>query len=163
MSTLSPRSYAWFEIGMTAQGRVINEAQEEASRKLVADVVSSAAEQLGVPPERVVVGGFSQGGIMSLSLLLTQPALLKAAMVMHSRLLDKVVPLIVPAAQLQGKKLWLSHGTDDQMITLAHAHAVRDRVQALPIELRYEEFPGGHSISGPELDGAVDWLGTLAS
>ena len=52
----------------------------------------AASEQLGIPPERVVVGGFSQGGIMALSLLLTQPALMHAALVWHSRLLQQVVP-----------------------------------------------------------------------
>jgi phospholipase/carboxylesterase len=58
--------------------------------------VQAVARQLGVPPQRVVLGGFSQGGIMALSLLRTQPALLHAAMVMHSRLLPEVDALAAP-------------------------------------------------------------------
>ena len=75
---LGPQAYAWFEFGVLPNGeRVINEAQEAASRQLVAQTVTAASSQLGLPANRVVVGGFSQGGIMSLSLLLTQPQLLR--------------------------------------------------------------------------------------
>ncbi|WP_332778435.1 alpha/beta hydrolase [Polaromonas sp.] len=154
-------SYAWFEFGVTAQGRVINEAQEAASRRLVAQTVEAAARQLGVPPERVVVGGFSQGGIMSLSLLLTQPQLMRAAMVLHSRLLPQVLPLVAPADQLRGKQLWVSHGLQDTVIPLASAHDIRDRASHLPLALSYAEFPGGHEIRPAELQAAMQWLEAL--
>jgi len=156
---LGPGSYAWFEFGITPGGeRRIDEAQELASRQLVAQTVASAAQQLDVPPERVVVGGFSQGGIMSLSLLLTQPQLLRGAMVLHSRLLPQVLPLIAPPEQLEGKQLWVSHGLQDQVIALASARDIRERVSRLPLTLSYTEYPGGHAIMAAELDAAMNWL-----
>lgn len=156
---LGPQSFAWFDFSVTPQGgRLINEAQEKASRTVVADTVNAAARQLGIPPERVVVGGFSQGGIMSLSLLLTQPQRMQAAMVLHSRLLEQVLPLVVPPAALEGKHLWLSHGTRDQVIPLVNAHKTRALVEKLPIVLRYTEFPNAHEITQPELSQAMAWL-----
>jgi phospholipase/carboxylesterase len=156
---LGPGSYAWFTFGVAPDGsRAINAAQEAASRPLVAQAVQAAAQQLGVPPERVVVGGFSQGGIMSLSLLLTQPALLHAAMVMHSRLLPEVLPLLAPPEQLRGRELWVSHGTEDTMIPLANAHQIRGTVTPLPIALTYKEYPGGHELRPAELRDAMAWL-----
>lgn len=163
-NVMGARAYAWFEFGVTAQGeRVINEAQEVASRQTVAQTVASAAQQLGIAPGRVVVGGFSQGGIMALSLLLTQPALLQAAMVLHSRLLPQIVPLVVDAEELKGKELWLSHGTRDQVIPLAHAHATRTFVNTMPVDLHYAEFPNAHEITGDELAQAMAWLGQLTA
>jgi phospholipase/carboxylesterase len=163
-NVMGPGAYAWFEFGVTAQGeRVINEAQEAASRQTVADTLSSAAQQLGIDAARVVVGGFSQGGIMSLSLLLTQPALLQAAMVLHSRLLPQVLPFVAPAAELQDKQLWVSHGTRDQVIALASAHATRALVQTLPIALRYTEYPNAHEITQQELGEAMAWLQQLST
>ena len=157
-------SYAWFEFGVSPQGqRVINEAQEVASRQLLVQTIASAAQQLGIASQQVVVGGFSQGGIMALSLLLSQPQGLQAAMVMHSRLLAQVLPLLAPAAALQGKQLWLSHGTRDQVIPLANAHAIKDLVQTLPITLRYEEYPSAHEIIAQELRDAMAWLEQVAS
>lgn len=156
-------SYAWFAFGVLPSGeRAINEAQEAASRQQLTQVIASAARQLNIPPERVVVGGFSQGGIMALSLLLTQPELMHAAMVMHSRLLGQITPLVVPPARLQGKQLWVSHGTLDQVLPLANAHAIRATVQALPIDLHYAEFPSAHEITRDELVQAMQWLGELA-
>ena len=73
--------------------RSYNTAQEAASRALVAQCVEAASAQLDIPPDRVVVGGFSQGGIMALSLLLTRPELMHAAVVWHSRLMAELLPL----------------------------------------------------------------------
>ncbi|MGH8848831.1 MAG: alpha/beta hydrolase [Polaromonas sp.] len=157
-------SYAWFQFGITPQGqRVINKAQEAASRQRVAETVSALSRQLGVPPERVVLGGFSQGGIMALSLLLTQPQIMHGAMVLHSRLLDEVLPLMAPPEQLQGRQLWVSAGARDQVLPLAHAHAIRDQVQQLPITLAYAEFPNAHEITPDELAQAMQWLQQLSA
>jgi len=162
-NVIGPGSYAWFEFAVTPGGeRLINEAQEAGSRETLAQLVASAAQQLGIPAERVVVGGFSQGGIMALSLLLTQPALQKGAMVMHSRLLPQVLPFVAPSAELQERQLWVSHGTRDQVIPLANAHATRAFVKTLPVDLHYAEFPNAHEITADELGQAMAWLGNLA-
>ena len=161
---MGPGSHAWFDFSIEPNGeRTINEVQEAQGRALVARTVESAAEQLGIPPERVVVGGFSQGGIMALSLLLTQPALLQAAMVWHSRLLPQVVPLAAPADALRGKQMWLSHGTHDNVIPLAHAQAIAQHMGPLPVAVTYREFPGAHEIRPAELSATVSWLESLAS
>ena len=157
--TLGPGSYCWFTFSVGPDGdRSIDAAQEAASRALLAQALRAAAEQLGVPTERVVVGGFSQGGIMSLSLLLTRPELLHAAMVMHSRLLPEVLPLVAPPQQLRGRELWVSHGTEDGVIPLANAHQIRNSVASLPIALSYREYPGGHELRPAELREAMAWL-----
>lgn len=161
---MGPGSHAWFDFSIEPGGeRSINETQEAESRALIARTIESAAEQLGIPPERVVVGGFSQGGIMALSLLLTQPALMQAAMVWHSRLLPQVIPLAAPADALRGKQLWLSHGIHDNVIPLANALAIAHHMAPLPVTVTYREFPGAHEIRPAELNATVTWLDSLAS
>ncbi|MEG2048151.1 MAG: alpha/beta fold hydrolase [Comamonas sp.] len=161
---MGPDAFAWFQFSVNADGsRTIAADQEAHSRALVAQTVQQAAEQLGVPPERVVVGGFSQGGIMSLSLLLTQPALLHGICVWHSRLLPEVLPLQVPAAQLAGRQVWLSHGTQDNVIPLTSAHLTRARLEPLPVTLSYHEYPCAHTIHPDELRDCVQWLQGLTA
>ena len=78
---MPPASWAWFEFAVRPDGsRDINAAQEAHSRALIQDSTTQAASALGIPASRVVLGGFSQGGIMAMSILRTQPALLRAAM-----------------------------------------------------------------------------------
>ena len=124
--------------------------------------VTALSKELGVPPERVVLGGFSQGGIMALSLLLTQPGLMQGAMVMHSRLPPEVLPLMAAPAALAGKQVWVSAGSRDQVLPLAQSHAIRDWVKALPLKLTYTEFANAHEITGEELGRAMGWLKSLA-
>lgn len=161
---MRPSAHAWFDFSIEPNGdRTINAPQEAESRALVARTIQAAAEQLGIPPERVVVGGFSQGGIMALSLLLTQPALMQAALVWHSRLLPQVLPLAAPADALRGKQLWLSHGTQDHVIPLSQAQAIARHMAPLPVAVTYREFPGAHEIRPTELEATVAWLQSLST
>ena len=161
---MGPGSHAWFDFSIEPGGaRSINEAQEAASRALVAQAVESAAKQLDIPPERTVVGGFSQGGIMALSLLLTRPELMHAALVWHSRLLAQVLPLQASHDALHGKKLWLSHGTHDNVIPLANALAISHHMAPLPVSVTYREFPSAHEIRPSELAATVAWLESLST
>jgi phospholipase/carboxylesterase len=160
---LGPGSHAWFEFSMAADGtRRIDRLQEAASRNAVAHSVLALGRELGVPPHRTVLGGFSQGGIMALSLLRTRPVLMQGAMVMHGRLLPEVDTLEGPPEALQGKALWVSHGQQDGVIPLASAQAIRDWATARPLALRYREFPGAHEIRLEELQAAMGWLDQLA-
>ena len=161
---MGPDAYAWFMFSVDAQGvRHIDEAQEQRSRVLLAQTVEAASAQLGIPASRVVVGGFSQGGIMSLSLLLTQPELLAGICVWHSRLLPQAVAAQVASERLQGRHAWISHGMQDDVIVLSSAHAIRDHLQALPVALRYEEYPCTHTIHPQELHNSMQWLDGLHS
>jgi phospholipase/carboxylesterase len=160
---MGQEAYAWFQFTVDADGtRHIDVQQERQARAWVQQDVEQAALQLGIPAERVVVGGFSQGGIMSLSQLLTRPQLLRAAMVWHGRLLPEVLPLQASDAALSGKSLWVSHGTHDNVIPLTSAHAIRDRAKRLPLNLCYQEYPGAHEIRPEELRASMQWLEDLA-
>lgn len=158
-----PNAFAWFMFSVNADGsRRIDEAQEMQSRALVAQAVAAASAQLGVPAKRVIVGGFSQGGIMSLSLLLTQPELLSGVCVWHSRLLPEMMASQVKAEQLQGRSAWVSHGTQDNVIPLSSAHAIRSHLQSLPLALRYQEYPCTHTIHPQEFSDSMQWLAERA-
>jgi phospholipase/carboxylesterase len=159
---MGQQAHAWFQFTVDTNGtRHINVAQERAAREQLERTVELAQKELGIPPERTVLGGFSQGGIMALSALLTRPATLRAAMVWHSRLLPEVRSLQAPAEQFSGKSLWISHGTYDNVIPLTSAHAMRDHVQALPLALEYREYASAHEIRPDELQASMAWLDGL--
>jgi phospholipase/carboxylesterase len=156
---LGPGSYAWFQFDVRPDGsRTIDGEQEQASRLALVREIAAHAERLGVPPVRVLVGGFSQGGIMALSLLLSEPALMHGAFALHSRLLPEVLTLAAPAAELAGKQLWVSHGLQDMVIPLPQAQRIREHFGALPVALDGADFPGGHELRPAELQQWIGWL-----
>ncbi len=159
---MGAQANAWFHFTVDASGtRHVDVAQARASRERLERTLAQAQQQLGIGPERTVLAGFSQGGIMALSTLLTQPQSLRAAMVWHSRLLPEVKPFQAPAGQFAGKSLWISHGTYDNVIPLTSAHTMRDHVQALPLGLEYHEYASAHEIRPDELQASMAWLGGL--
>ncbi|MBN8749929.1 Putative hydrolase MhqD [Xylophilus ampelinus] len=161
-NVLVPGAYAWFQFQVGPDGqRRIDREQERESRFLVGELLASAAQQLGVPADRVVAAGFSQGGIMALSLLLTRPALLRAALVWHSRLLPEVLPDVAPAEAFAGKTLWISHGSVDNVIPPEAAQATRDFAATLPLAVSGRDYPVAHTIAAQELRDSMDWLQSL--
>lgn len=161
---MGPNANAWFEFSVNADGsRTINQPQESASRALLIQTLESATRQLGVPASRVIVGGFSQGGIMSLSVLLTRPELVAGAMALHSRMLPEVAEQIAPAAAFEGKHLWVSQGLQDGVIPIAHGEFIRQQVSHLPLALTYREFDGAHELRLPELSAMSGWLERLGA
>ena len=66
-----------------------------------------------------------------------------------------------PAEAMEGKALWVSHGTYDNVIPLTSAHAIRDHAKALPLTLSYHEYPGAHEIRPEELSASMQWLRDL--
>ena len=159
---MGPNANAWFEFGVNPDGsRTIDEEQEIASRALVVQTVEALARQLNVPASRVIVGGFSQGGIMSLSVLLTKPDLVAGAMALHSRLLPEVLSQIAPASAFAGKQLWVSQGLQDNVIPVANGHFIVKQVEPLGLNLTYREFEGAHEIRPQELTALVAWLQQL--
>lgn len=162
--SMAPDAWGWFGFTLNPDGsRTIDADQEAESRARLGEAVAAATAQLGVDPTSVVVGGFGQGGIMALSLMLTEPHLARAAMVMHSRLLPEVLPLIAPSRQLRGRQLRLSYGTEDPLIPLHFAHEIRAAMKKLPVRCTYTEYPGGHELRPAEVHGAMQWLTDLAA
>ena len=161
---MAPGSFAWFDFSVEPGGaRTINEQQEAASRILVGQAIEDASRQLSIPPERVVVGGFSQGGIMALSMLLTRPELMTAALVWHGRLLPEVLPLAAAHDALHGRRLWVSHGSHDNVISPTHGQAIAHHLAKTPVTVSYHEFPSAHEIRPSELAQTVAWLTGLTT
>ena len=159
---MGPNANAWFEFGVNPDGsRTIDEEQEIASRALVVQTVEALTRQLNVPASRVIMGGFSQGGIMSLSVLLTKPELVAGAMALHSRLLPEGLSQIAPASAFAGKQLWVSQGLQDNVIPVANGHFIVKQVEPLGLNLTYREFEGAHEIRPQELTALVAWLQQL--
>jgi phospholipase/carboxylesterase len=120
---LGPDSYAWFEFSVAnpmARAASTPARKRAAARRSCARCRRRAHSSV-CRRERTVLGGFSQGGIMALSLLRTRPDLMQGAMVMHGRLLPEVDTLEGPPEALQGKALWVSHGQQDGVIPMASA------------------------------------------
>ncbi|HXF82454.1 MAG TPA: phospholipase [bacterium] len=155
---LGPGMYGWFEVRLDPYHPVINPEQAEHSRQLLIRFIEELAPAYGTDPRRVFLLGFSQGAIMSLSVLLTRPDLLAGVVAMSGRLLPEVRPLVVPPERLRDVPVLVIHGTADQVLPVHHGRAIRDFLAALPVRLTYREYPMGHEVTEESLADVAAWL-----
>jgi phospholipase/carboxylesterase len=116
-----------------------NQPDLVSSRQQLTEWLQSLAGQTGIPLDRTVLVGFSQGGAMTLDVGSTLP--LKALIVL-SGYMHAPITSIDPAIQ----SILMVHGTQDQVVSLAAAHRSRDRLLALKAPVQYHELAMGHEI-----------------
>ncbi|MEM7219238.1 MAG: dienelactone hydrolase family protein [Pseudomonadota bacterium] len=131
------------------------------------DIVASAArlsalvetqKQAGVPAERIVVAGFSQGGVIALQHGLRTNERLGGIMALstyvhdHEHLTDEITLASLDAP------IFMVHGINDPMIPITRAITGREALRALNYNLEWHEYQMGHQVCMEELRDISTWL-----
>ena len=124
----------------------------EGTAESVAYVASLVAEEIaaGIPPERIVVGGFSQGGHIALKASLQHPTKLAGCAAMSTWM--EPSPFEIPAPNLQ-LPIFYGHGSADPLIPAVVAQATLSVLQGRGCTVvDFKMYPGmGHSSCPQEL------------
>lgn len=155
---LGPGSYAWFEITFVPQGITVDRQQVIDSAQLVTRFIDEVISAYSVDPSRIYLIGFSQGASLSAFVALTRPDLVAGAALLSGYISDDLRTLSAPPQQLAGKPFLVHHGTFDEVLPIGNGRASRDFLRTLPVDLRYREYPMGHTISQDSLSDLVVWL-----
>lgn len=110
-----------------------------ASRQLLLDFVMKQAEQANVPLSQTILGGFSQGGAMTLDVGARLP--LAGLMILSGYLHAPLQPQSESIAPVL-----IIHGRQDTVVPLHSAHQLRDTLRSLGVSLQYQEYDMGHEI-----------------
>jgi phospholipase/carboxylesterase len=100
---------------------------------------------LGFPPERTILGGFSQGGMMTYALGLASGRPRPAALIALSSFMP-TVPGFELDLSLPLPPVAIGHGTYDEVIGVEWGRAARDTLTEAGADVVYRETPMGHSI-----------------
>jgi phospholipase/carboxylesterase len=114
------------------------------------DLAANLGEALaghGVSWERTVLGGFSQGAVMSYALALGTGRPRPAAVLAFSGFIPSVEGFDLALADRGGLPVSISHGTLDPVISVGFGRDARDRLSAAGLAVRYREDPVGHTIA----------------
>jgi phospholipase/carboxylesterase len=117
------------------------------------EAASAWLDELSVPLERTVLGGFSQGAVMSWALGLGRGAAKRpAAIVALSGFLPRVPAraggsaLELDLSGLEGYPVAIGHGTHDPVIPVEFGREARQRVEPAGAAVLYRESPLPHTI-----------------
>lgn len=156
--TLMPGSYAWFHAELSSGSPRINAEEAGGSRRTLLRFIDEAARAYNADTSRVYLMGFSQGAIMSMSVMLTQPELVAGVVAMSGRILPEIRPITAAPDRLEGLPVLLVHGTLDQVLPIFHGRASRDYLSTLPVNLTYREYRMAHGIDENSLADVNAWL-----
>ncbi|EQL00530.1 lysophospholipase [Ophiocordyceps sinensis CO18] len=145
---------AWFDLSLQARALDEDVAGILASRtyfhSLIQDEISA-----GIPADRIVLGGFSQGGAASILAGLTAPVKIAGIVALSSwLLLSQSFKDHVPEGDYnKATPIFMAHGDQDQLVRYELAKASAEALKSMGYDVTLKTYPGmEHSACVEELD-----------
>ncbi|KAJ9155721.1 Acyl-protein thioesterase 1 [Pleurostoma richardsiae] len=159
------RMPGWFDIKELADEMdPFRRPEDEAGVKVSIEYFHSLIQaeiDAGIPSDRIVLGGFSQGGAMSIISGLTAPVKLGGIIGMSSwLLLNRKFRQLLPKPELnQDTPLLMCHGDEDPVVKTVLGKLSYQMLNTLGYKVTWKEYPGmGHSACLEELDDVEEFL-----
>ena len=127
--------YAWYPMSMGGPpdiGAILS------SREKLQEFLDACLDRYPIDAKKLVVLGFSQGGVMAYSLALSNPERFAGLAVLSSWLPKELIPLLSIKEAVQSLPTLVQHGTQDQLIEVQRA---RDSVEQLRALARAAHLP----------------------
>ncbi|MBW4419514.1 MAG: alpha/beta hydrolase [Myxacorys californica WJT36-NPBG1] len=142
----------WYDLSNIASFRsdISQQPDLKKSRQLLIDWLKSLEASTGIPLSRTILGGFSQGGAMTLDVGTQLP--LAGLMVMSGYLHSAI------SRQPSYPPILLVHGRQDSVVPLSAGHFSRQQLTAIGAKVDYKEFDMGHEVSPLVLNEAQQFV-----
>lgn len=152
---------AWFNVVEISQCK--REEDERGIRESEKLINALIAQELArkIPSRKIVLAGFSQGGVMALQCGLRYPEELAGILVMSAWLPLKHTVFSEKSVVNQKTPILMMHGTADELIPIDWAKESYDYLQELGYNATLSAYPMKHSVCPEELDAIGGWLRKL--
>lgn len=147
--------YAWSKINEDETSKQ-SEDTDEILKTLITDLVG----KYGSSPTNTILGGFSQGGMMSYRLGLPNPDMFAGLIVLSGSVRDENwVKLRLPDERSQ--PIFIAHGTSDVVVGVEDARRSKEFLEQEGYAPDYHEYPVGHEIVQDEIRDLKKWLDSV--
>ncbi len=150
---------AWFDIGPDDLMR--GESSDLTGIKRAEDQVRALIDReiaRGVESQKIVVGGFSQGGALAAWVALRHPKPL-AGLIALSTFLAKNAPIESDATPANRSiATFAAHGTRDGVVGVAYGRKLMERLRAIGCDVEWHEYPMAHEVCLEEIAHWGAWL-----
>jgi phospholipase/carboxylesterase len=151
------QGHGWFPI---TGGAPPDPAEFARGKAALVGWLDEALARYPVDRRKLVLLGFSQGGVMAYDLALREPERFAGLVALSSWLPQGLVGAIPRQPGHAMLPAFVCHGTRDPMLPVAMGRASRDGLLALGVPTLYREYEMAHEIRPEALRDLVDWLDT---
>ena len=155
---LAESSYGWYQVEFKNNKPFINVEQAEASRLKLIHFLETLKSEINYDPKQVYLCGFSQGAIMSYSVALSRPDLVKGFVAMSGRMLDEHKPNFASKDKLKNLKVLITHGSADPVLNVEYAKQANVYLQGLGLKPELKLYNEVHTINSGMLSDLLGWL-----
>lgn len=148
---------AWYDIfglqSENAQDEIgINHMQTTINAMIEAEIAR------GIPAQRILLAGFSQGGAMALhtATRFDQPLAGVLALSTYLPLKNQLKEKQHPANK--HLPIWMAHGRHDSVITLSTAESSRQTLEAAGYKVEWHEYDMPHTVCEAEINDVREFL-----
>ncbi len=148
---------AWYDIlGMDLVRREDENGLRASQRRIEQLIAREVAR--GIPAEKIVLAGFSQGCAMTLQTGLRHPQKLAGLMCLSGYLPLATTIATERSNANQHTPIFMAHGRGDNVVTIDRAEASRDLLKQLGYDIDWHEYMMPHSVCEEEIDDIGAWL-----
>lgn len=148
---------AWYDIAAQDIGARQDAAGIRDSQAAIEALIAREVER-GIPPQRIYLAGFSQGGAIALHTALRQEIPLGGVMALSTYLpLADTVPAEVRTGALR-TPIFMAHGIGDTVVPYALGKSSREALIRLGCDVEWHEYAMPHSVCPEELRDIQQWL-----
>lgn len=151
------RMRAWYDIRNFDIDQRADEAGVRESIVQVEALIAREAER-GVPPERVILAGFSQGGAIALAAGVRREAALGGILALSTYLPMASTTASEATRAGLGTPVFMAHGQLDQVVPESLGQRSRDALQALGMKIHWRSYAMSHNVCADEVRDVGDWL-----
>jgi len=151
------RMRAWYDIvGMDFPTRADSAGIEESIQQVEALIEREHAR--GIPPERLLLAGFSQGGAITLAAGLRRQVPLAGLIALSTYLPGASQAASHLAAAATAQPVFMAHGVGDPVIPLVHAEQSARALGELGFDVAWHRYPMAHQVCAEEIRDLGDWM-----
>ena len=148
---------AWYDIkSFTPAGRADAAGLEESSARVAGYLEREIAR--GIPADRVVLAGFSQGGAVALTAGLRFPRRLAGLLAMSTYLPFPARLATEKSAANAAVPILMCHGRHDPVVAVEMGLEARDALRAQGYAVEWHEYPMQHEVCAEELAQIARWM-----
>jgi phospholipase/carboxylesterase len=148
---------AWYDIVGIDRKSAQDEAGILASDAIVRALVKRENER-GIPSDRIVLAGFSQGGAMSLLTGTRYPEKLAGIMGLSCYMLLAQKFASERSTANASTPIFLAHGVQDPVVPLVLGEDTRQLLESAGYSVEWHTYPMPHSVCPEELTHIAAWL-----
>ncbi|MBL8310592.1 MAG: carboxylesterase [Burkholderiales bacterium] len=148
---------AWYDIVSAELDKRADESGVRRSQSLIAELIAEQTRH-GLAAERIVLAGFSQGGVIALQTGLRYPARLAGVMALSTYLACADSLGAEATTANRDLPIFLVHGSMDPVIPVQLAKMSRARLETHGYRVEWHEYGMPHSVCAEEVEDISVWL-----